>query len=98
MRQSAGPARYKRKRGEAPGLAPLAESSYDEHSGEQSYEEPFEDDATYREPHFELDPLDAQNAGLHDHELTLGHEEIHLNLDDDPGAPPVEHPATLKHD
>jgi len=26
------------------------------------------------------DPLDAQNSGLHDEELALGHEEIHLNL------------------
>jgi preprotein translocase SecF subunit len=35
------------------------------------------ENAEHRE---ELDPLDAQNAGLHDEELALGHEEIHLNL------------------
>jgi preprotein translocase subunit SecF len=29
----------------------------------------------------EVDPLDAQNAGLHDEELALGHEEIHLNFE-----------------
>jgi hypothetical protein len=28
----------------------------------------------------DTDPLDAQNAGLHDEELAMGHEEIHLNL------------------
>ncbi len=36
----------------------------------------------YAEPDYAIDPLDAQNAGLHEHDLTLGHEEIHLNLDD----------------
>jgi hypothetical protein len=29
-----------------------------------------------------LDPLDAQNAGLHDDALEQGHEEINLNLED----------------
>ena len=51
-----------------------------------------------------LDPLDAQNAGLHDEELALGHEEIHLNLDDDVevidhGAAETESPAPgVKHE
>ena len=39
-----------------------------------------------------LDPLDAQNAGLHDEELELGHEEIVLNLEDDVAE--HEHGAT----
>ena len=30
----------------------------------------------------QIDPLDAQNAGLHDQELALGHEEIHLSFDE----------------
>ncbi len=30
----------------------------------------------------EIDPLDAQNAGLHDQALEQGHEEISLNLDE----------------
>jgi len=30
-----------------------------------------------------LDPLDAQNAGVHDEEFALGHEEIHLQLDEE---------------
>ncbi len=46
----------------------------------------------------ELDPLDAQNAGYHEHELSLGHEEITLNFDD-PGEPaPAETPAAAKHE
>ena len=38
-------------------------------------------DAQFAEEPGEIDPLDAQNAGLHDEELALGHEEITLNLD-----------------
>jgi preprotein translocase SecF subunit len=34
----------------------------------------------------EIDPLDAQRAGLHDEALELGHEEINLNLGDEPSA------------
>ena len=41
-----------------------------------------------QEPYFgeeeELDPLDAQRAGLHDEALEQGHEEINLNFDDEP--------------
>jgi len=37
-----------------------------------------------------LDPLDAQQAGLHDAALEQGHEEIELNLDPAPGSEPVE--------
>jgi preprotein translocase SecF subunit len=33
-------------------------------------------------PEVEIDPLDAQNAGLHDQALEQGHEEISLNLDE----------------
>ena len=47
---------------------------------------PIEDDVVYDEPGEMMDPLDAQRAGLHDAELELGHEEIHLNLDDEPEA------------
>ncbi|HTV75029.1 MAG TPA: protein translocase subunit SecF [Candidatus Acidoferrales bacterium] len=36
----------------------------------------------FQEHEFEMDPLDAQNAGFHDDELALGHEEIHLNLEE----------------
>lgn len=37
-----------------------------------------------------IDPLDAQNAGLHEAAMEQGHEEISLNLDDFPDA---EQPA-----
>jgi len=41
-----------------------------------------------QEPYFgeeeEIDPLDAQRAGLHDEALEQGHEEINLNFDDEP--------------
>ena len=36
-----------------------------------------------------IDPLDAQNAGLHDEAIQQGHEEINLNLDEFE-APPAE--------
>jgi preprotein translocase SecF subunit len=42
---------------------------------------------TETEPHAaegEIDPLDAQAMGLHDEAAELGHEEITLNLGDDP--------------
>jgi preprotein translocase SecF subunit len=38
----------------------------------------------------EIDPLDAQTMGLHDEAAELGHEEITLNLGDDP-VPEPEH-------
>ncbi|MDQ2866230.1 MAG: protein translocase subunit SecF [Candidatus Eremiobacteraeota bacterium] len=43
-----------------------------------------------------VDPLDAQNAGMHDEALEQGHEQINLNLDDfEPAASPdrAEFPA-----
>jgi preprotein translocase subunit SecF len=46
----------------------------------------------------ELDPLDAQNAGIHERDLNLGHEEIRLNLDDVDEAEPAEPSATSKRD
>ena len=39
----------------------------------------------------EIDPLDAERAGLHDEALQLGHEEINLNLGDEPSAGSEEH-------
>ena len=41
----------------------------------------------------EIDPLDAQTMGLHDEAAELGHEEITLNLGDDPKVPEPEHKA-----
>lgn len=50
-------------------------------------------DHAYVGMHEELDPLDAQNAGVHDDDLALGHEEIHLNLGDAEADAKAEHPA-----
>jgi hypothetical protein len=41
-----------------------------------------EDEQLYDESG-QIDPLDAQNAGLHDAELELGHEELHFDLADE---------------
>lgn len=45
----------------------------------------------YSEPEPEIDPLDAQQAGLHDDALELGHEEIKLNLDESEDGNAKEH-------
>ncbi len=68
-RATGGPARYRRKR---PASQTPAEAAAAESAGVQ-----------YDDEDYEIDPLDAQNAGLHEHDLALGHEEIHLNLEDD---------------
>jgi len=52
--------------------------------------------ARYDAKPYELDPLDAQNAGVHDDDLALGHEEIHLNLDDAETDAKAEHPAVRR--
>jgi preprotein translocase SecF subunit len=71
--RNGSPARYKRRRPETPASAvgvvePQDASEYD-------------DDVDLLEKGDHLDPLDAQNAGRHDRDFELGHEEIHLNLD-----------------
>ncbi|MGH7727573.1 MAG: hypothetical protein ACREM2_02110, partial [Vulcanimicrobiaceae bacterium] len=72
-----------RKRDAAPrSAAALAEPEFASEAGEEAYAAG------------ELDPLDAQNAGLHDAELALGHEEIRLNLEaDDENEAPDPHAA-----
>ncbi len=42
----------------------------------------------------EFDPLDAQNAGLHEEALEQGHEEIRLNLE---GFEPESAPVEIEH-
>jgi preprotein translocase subunit SecF len=42
----------------------------------------------------EFDPLDAENAGMHDDALEQGHEEIRLNLE---GFEPENAPAEIEH-
>jgi preprotein translocase subunit SecF len=88
------PARYKRRRPDSPASAvgvvdPGVEHAYDEANVEEF--EPEHEIPTGER----VDPLDAQNAGQHDRDYDLGHEEIHLNLEavDAPhyAAPPVFH-------
>lgn len=79
QKKAGGPARYKRRRPETPASAvgvvePEIDHDYDEAEAEA--------DAEFALAHDDrLDPLDAQNAGQHDRDYELGHEEIHLNLD-----------------
>jgi preprotein translocase SecF subunit len=92
-RAGGGPARYKRRRTEGPaanGAIGTVEPALDE--DDEAYE--------YLEP---IDPLDAQQAGLHDEAYELGHEAISLNLGDEETAadhPAAEHPphGTETHD
>jgi preprotein translocase SecF subunit len=46
--------------------------------------------------HEAIDPLDAQELGLHDEAAELGHEEIRLDLGDEhePAPEPEQHPTT----
>jgi hypothetical protein len=72
-RPSGGPARYRKQKPRPGSMEAAVEGTYG--ASEETYDE--------RE---ELDPLDAQNAGLHEAQLELGHEEITMNLDDEPDA------------
>ncbi len=72
--RTAGPARYRRKR--ADGTATMLK--------EEQYGDP-----TYATDEEIVDPLDAQNAGLHDEAFERGHEEVTLNFDEpEADAPP----------
>src|SRR5579862_218973 len=75
--------RQKAKAQRSTGPAPTRyRKKRDDVTGAVAVEEPYlgEEEA--------IDPLDAQNAGLHDQALEQGHEEISLNLDEfeEPGA------------
>jgi preprotein translocase SecF subunit len=99
-----GPARYKRKRlPPAAGAGPQGPAFAEEAEEDGAYEsgayeaEALEHEHDHAAYEYDVDPLDAQNAGLHDQELALGHEEIHLNLDDaEPHA--AEPPAPARHE
>ncbi|MBC5829056.1 MAG: protein translocase subunit SecF [Candidatus Eremiobacteraeota bacterium] len=68
--RNAAPARYRRKR--ADGTATMLKEQNDDpnYVGEQEI----------------VDPLDAQNAGLHDEAFERGHEEVTLNLEESDAA------------
>jgi preprotein translocase subunit SecF len=70
------PARYKRRRPDIPASAVGVVEPESEHDDEEA------DELYERDPRLDaLDPLDAQNAGQHDLDYELGHEEIRLNLE-----------------
>jgi preprotein translocase subunit SecF len=95
--RTGAPVRYKRRRPDSPvsavGVAdPGLEQAYDEENLEEFEPEHELEHSDHLE---RIDPLDAQNAGQHDRDFDLGHEEIHLNLEavDAPHyvAPPAAH-------
>lgn len=99
-RASGGPARYKKKQRPAQGAAGASQAALAaEPAEDELLEEPQHEAARYDGP--QIDPLDAQNAGLHEQELALGHEEIHLNFDEhEPlehvADAPIERPAAVR--
>ncbi len=101
VQRAAQPAKYKRRRPEpgAPGAPVATDAAYGETlAEEEAYESEREAYAAEHEyGAHPMDPLDAQNAGIHERDLDLGHEEIVLNFDDvEHGGPPVERTATHK--
>jgi preprotein translocase SecF subunit len=86
QQRNGAPARYKKRRPSAPASAvgvvePELEHEYED--GELEHDDDVLHDGGPAHGAFEhdVDPLDAQNAGQHDLDYELGHEEIHLNLD-----------------
>jgi preprotein translocase subunit SecF len=82
--RNGGPVRYKKRRPDSPlsavGVAePALDHEYEQLGDEHELETEHEHEHDLAAEH--LDPLDAQNAGQHDLDYELGHEEIHLNLD-----------------
>jgi preprotein translocase SecF subunit len=95
VRPTAGPARYRRKPSSSSKDVALGSASQAQGEDVPEYEEDLYDPNYVGDG---VDPLDAQNAGLHDEALELGHEEITLNLDDaETPGPPADPPATAKH-
>jgi preprotein translocase subunit SecF len=81
--RTGAPARYKRRRPDSPVSAvgivdPGVEHEYDEADLEELEPEHESANGEHLDP---IDPLDAQNAGQHERDFDLGHEEIHLNLE-----------------
>ena len=90
-RTTSGPVRYKRKRDES------ATGTMEEEptSGVQ-----YDELETASGEHEQMDPLDAQNAGMHEDALEQGHEEVNLNLEgfEPEQAPPAEHESAPRQD
>jgi preprotein translocase subunit SecF len=80
-------AREKEQRGQ--GQSRATQPRYRRRRAEDSA--PFGSDLELPENGEATDPLDAQNSGMHDEELALGHEEIHLNLGPEEEKPEEPH-------
>ncbi len=88
------PVRYKRRRPDlTAGPNGLIDSYAEQGDDELPFDELSEPVHTERANGFadRIDPLDAQNAGQHDRDFELGHEEIRLNLE----AVDAPHVATV---
>jgi preprotein translocase SecF subunit len=84
-----GPPKYRRRRNESASAVGFVDA--EEAEREDLLEEEFDLEPQVHDE--QLDPLDAQNLGLHDRDYELGHEEIRLNLDAaDEQPPPRETP------
>jgi preprotein translocase subunit SecF len=90
--RAASPARYKKRRpDDPPPLAGTPEYMEENEPYDSEYVEREDEAFTHEHQAEMLDPLDAQNAGQHDRDYELGHEEITLNLED--GDLPAPAPA-----
>jgi preprotein translocase SecF subunit len=74
-RTPSAPPKYKRRRTETTNGVGIVEP--------ETEQVELEADEVYVREHEPMDPLDAQNLGLHDAAYDLGHEEIVLNLGDE---------------
>jgi hypothetical protein len=86
-RTPSAPPKYKRRRIETSNGVGIVEPETEQAQIEEEDTYLREHDASYAVEHEPIDPLDAQNLGLHDAAYDLGHEAIRLNLDDDAPAP-----------
>jgi preprotein translocase SecF subunit len=77
-RTPSAPPKYKRRRTETTNGVGTVEP--------ETEQVELEADEAYAREHEPMDPLDAQNLGLHDAAYDLGHEEIRLNLGDEEGT------------
>jgi preprotein translocase SecF subunit len=89
---STGPVRYRKRREESPAVGTVESEAELEAELDAELERGRE-----LEAESQIDPLDAQNLGLHERDYELGHEAIRMDLDaveapPEPGAAPHQTP------
>jgi preprotein translocase SecF subunit len=89
-RTPSAPPKYKRRRIDTSNGIGIIEPETEQVELEADEAYIHEQDESFVHEHEAMDPLDAQNLGLHDAAYDLGHEEIRLNLGDD--EPTESHP------